>query len=262
MRAGRDGHGLDEQLFPYDLSGYCDGSSIPLGTAPALLRAMVLREGTRRRLVGDGGFFVHVGTCYDVKVGVVATCEQAAARAWDWGRPSTSSTSSRTIPRPTGSPNNGPPTPTSGRVEPTTRGADNHADFCTAGSPGGGDGVHYDQDRVNHHRMRIGPAGEVGRAVEHDQAFRWDAATYFRGTGACLFHEVPAGVRCADPGEGRRCMVRRGPARDPPQGAVLAVRRSAPTRKVAPRARRRSLATLLVQVVSLYRAGRAITGRA
>ncbi|MGI5171735.1 S1 RNA-binding domain-containing protein [Spirillospora sp. CA-253888] len=80
VRSGRGHHGLDG-LFPYDLSGYHDGASVRLGTAMGLVRAMVLRDGTWCRLVGDGGFFVHVGTRYDVYVGTAVEHEGAACRA-------------------------------------------------------------------------------------------------------------------------------------------------------------------------------------
>lgn len=66
--AGVGGHGLSG-LFPYDLAGYHDGARVPLATALGLVRAMVLHEGTWCRLVGDGGFFVHVGYASDVYVG-------------------------------------------------------------------------------------------------------------------------------------------------------------------------------------------------
>ncbi|MFE7712822.1 S1 RNA-binding domain-containing protein [Streptomyces sp. NPDC057486] len=80
VRSGRGHHGLDG-LFPYDLSGYHDGATVYLGTAMGLVRAMVLREGTWCRLVGDGGFFVHVGTRYDVYVGTAVEQDEAASRA-------------------------------------------------------------------------------------------------------------------------------------------------------------------------------------
>ncbi|MDI2124751.1 S1 RNA-binding domain-containing protein [Yinghuangia seranimata] len=77
---GRGNHGLSG-LFPYDLTGYHDGALVPLGTALGLVRAMVLREGTWCRLLGDGGFFVHVGTEHDVYVGATADPGQAVSRA-------------------------------------------------------------------------------------------------------------------------------------------------------------------------------------
>ncbi|WP_331738527.1 S1 RNA-binding domain-containing protein [Embleya sp. NBC_00896] len=80
VRSGRGHHGLDG-LFPYDLSGYHDGATVCLGTAMGLVRAMVLREGTWCRLVGDGGFFIHVGTRYDMYVGTAVEHEKAASRA-------------------------------------------------------------------------------------------------------------------------------------------------------------------------------------
>lgn len=80
VRSGRGHHGLDG-LFPYDLSGYHDGATVYLGTAMGLVRAMVLREGTWCRLVGDGGFFIHVGTRYDVYVGTAVEQDEAASRA-------------------------------------------------------------------------------------------------------------------------------------------------------------------------------------
>lgn len=80
VRHGRGNHGLDG-LFPYDLTGYHDGALVPLGTALGLVRAMVLREGTWCRLLGADGFFVHVGTCDDVYVGVAAPHTRAVDRA-------------------------------------------------------------------------------------------------------------------------------------------------------------------------------------
>ncbi|HSA53639.1 MAG TPA: S1 RNA-binding domain-containing protein [Yinghuangia sp.] len=80
VRSGRGHHGLDG-LFPYDLSGYHDGATIHLGTTMGLVRAMVLREGTWCRLVGDGGFFIHVGTRYDVYIGTAVEHQEAASRA-------------------------------------------------------------------------------------------------------------------------------------------------------------------------------------
>jgi len=80
VRSGSGHHGLGG-LFPYDLSGYHDGTTVRLGTAMGLVRAMVLREGTWCRLVGDGGFFIHVGTRYDVYVGTAVEQEEAASRA-------------------------------------------------------------------------------------------------------------------------------------------------------------------------------------
>ncbi|MFI6517714.1 S1 RNA-binding domain-containing protein [Spirillospora sp. NPDC050679] len=79
-RSSRGSYGLTG-LFPYDLSGYHDGAIVSLGTVMGLVRAMVLREGAWCRLVGEGGFFVHVGTRYDVYVGTAVAHEEAACRA-------------------------------------------------------------------------------------------------------------------------------------------------------------------------------------
>ncbi|MYW00992.1 S1 RNA-binding domain-containing protein [Streptomyces sp. SID3343] len=68
VRWGRGGHGL-RGLFPQDLAGYHDGALVPLATGLGLVRAMVLRDGAWCRLVGDDGFFVHVGCQDDVYLG-------------------------------------------------------------------------------------------------------------------------------------------------------------------------------------------------
>ncbi|UGQ13275.1 hypothetical protein LO772_06560 [Yinghuangia sp. ASG 101] len=80
VRAARNRQGLGG-LFPYDLTGYHDGALVPLGTAMGLVRAMVLREGTWCRLIGDDGFFVHVGTRDDVYVGTATASERAVSHA-------------------------------------------------------------------------------------------------------------------------------------------------------------------------------------
>ncbi|MGR7001962.1 S1 RNA-binding domain-containing protein [Yinghuangia aomiensis] len=46
-----------------------------------LVRAMALRDGTWCRLVGDSGFFIHVGTRHDVYVGTAVEQKDAASRA-------------------------------------------------------------------------------------------------------------------------------------------------------------------------------------
>lgn len=64
------------------------------------------------------------------------------------------------------------------------------ATFITSRSPGGGDYVHYDEDRVNYHDMRIQLTSAQG-TTKFDQPFRCDAADYASG-GGCIFHEVDA----------------------------------------------------------------------
>ncbi|MEV7024627.1 RNA-binding protein [Kitasatospora sp. NPDC093558] len=84
-RVGVNGDGL-HGLFDYRHRGYHDGAEVPLATALALVRAMVLRHGAWCRLDGDGGFFVHVGEDRDVYVGGVfpgAAAERARALGLD-----------------------------------------------------------------------------------------------------------------------------------------------------------------------------------
>ncbi|MEU5347341.1 hypothetical protein AB0H18_42110 [Streptomyces sp. NPDC020766] len=75
-----------------------------------------------------------------------------------------------------------------------------YATFITTRSPGGGDFIHYDADRVNYHQMRL----RVTSATftwERDYSFRCDAATYVSG-GGCIFHEVPATMHYSLTGDG------------------------------------------------------------
>jgi hypothetical protein len=65
-----------------------------------------------------------------------------------------------------------------------------YASFITSRSPGGGDYIHYDQDRVNYHEMRIQLTSATG-STSFNQSFRCDAAAYASG-GGCIFHEVEA----------------------------------------------------------------------
>jgi hypothetical protein len=67
---------------------------------------------------------------------------------------------------------------------------DASASFITSRSPGGGDVIHYDEDRVNYHDMRIVLTSSLG-STQFDQPFRCDAAVYASG-GGCIFHEVDA----------------------------------------------------------------------
>ncbi|WP_314171893.1 NucA/NucB deoxyribonuclease domain-containing protein [Streptomyces winkii] len=65
-----------------------------------------------------------------------------------------------------------------------------YASFITTRSEGGGDGVHYDQDRVNYHDMRIRLTSATG-STQFEEPFRCDAAAYASG-GGCIFDQVPA----------------------------------------------------------------------
>ncbi|MFF7248808.1 S1 RNA-binding domain-containing protein [Embleya sp. NPDC008237] len=78
--SGAGGHELDG-LFPYNLTGYHDGALVPLGTALGLVRAMLLGHGLWCRLVGDDGFFVHVGYERDVYLGSADPLHEAEIRA-------------------------------------------------------------------------------------------------------------------------------------------------------------------------------------
>ncbi|MFI6584097.1 S1 RNA-binding domain-containing protein [Embleya sp. NPDC050493] len=80
VRSGPGGHGLDG-LFPYNLTGYHDGALVPLGTALGLVRAMLLGHGLWCRLVGDDGFFMHVGYEHDVYLGSADPLHEAKIRA-------------------------------------------------------------------------------------------------------------------------------------------------------------------------------------
>ncbi|MYS79107.1 hypothetical protein [Embleya scabrispora] len=80
VRSGLGGHGL-VGLFPYDLTGCHDGALVPLGTALGLVRAMLLGHGLWCRLIGDDGFFVHVGYEHDVYVGSADALFEAENRA-------------------------------------------------------------------------------------------------------------------------------------------------------------------------------------
>ncbi|WP_406299474.1 S1 RNA-binding domain-containing protein [Embleya sp. NBC_00888] len=73
-------NGLDG-LFPYNLTGYHDGALVPLGTALGLVRARLLGHGLWCRLLGDDGFFVHVGYERDVYVGSAVPRPEAENRA-------------------------------------------------------------------------------------------------------------------------------------------------------------------------------------
>jgi hypothetical protein len=64
------------------------------------------------------------------------------------------------------------------------------ATFNTSASPGGGDGIHYDFDKVNYHDFQLVMDSDEGDfALTHP--FRCDAAAYASG-GGCIFHTVDA----------------------------------------------------------------------
>jgi hypothetical protein len=74
------------------------------------------------------------------------------------------------------------------------------ATFFTGASEGGHDFIHYDQDRVNYHDMRLSITGAEGTGT-FDQSFRCDAAAYASG-GGCIYHEVDAVMHYKLTGEG------------------------------------------------------------
>lgn len=65
-----------------------------------------------------------------------------------------------------------------------------HALFDTSASPGGGDLIHYDFDKVNYHDFQIVMDSARGAWVFH-HPFRCDAAAYASG-GACIYHRIDA----------------------------------------------------------------------
>jgi hypothetical protein len=64
------------------------------------------------------------------------------------------------------------------------------ATFNTSASAGGGDGIHYDFDKVNYHDFQLVMDSSEGD-FELTHPFRCDAAAYASG-GGCIFHTVDA----------------------------------------------------------------------
>jgi hypothetical protein len=63
--------------------------------------------------------------------------------------------------------------------------------FDTSRSPGGGDLMHFDRDKVSYHELEILFIDQGGHQTSQLQAFRCDAAPY-ANRGGCIFHEVQA----------------------------------------------------------------------
>ncbi|GGT69478.1 hypothetical protein GCM10010207_80060 [Streptomyces atratus] len=74
-----DGHGLVE-LFPPDLSGFHDGSEVPLSVSLELVRVMLRDNGAWCRLAVEDKFDVQVGWDQYVYVSSDKRCERAVAR--------------------------------------------------------------------------------------------------------------------------------------------------------------------------------------
>ncbi|GGU81784.1 RNA-binding protein [Lentzea flava] len=78
------GHGLDS-LFPRDLTGYHDGARVPIGTAQALVRAMLRDNGAWCRLECDDRFYVEIGYDQYMDIGTDMPCDEAVARTRELG---------------------------------------------------------------------------------------------------------------------------------------------------------------------------------